>query len=204
MEKKNTEIETEIAKEDLIDPQMRFDALMGGVKDGGLRSVASINLIVSYIVANLSGKITAEIIATAMAQGQLANYFEVKNAIAKLLNSHTIVENEDGALSINKTTNADIDLVEKDLPYTVRVRSIELCQKMIAKEQYKKENKTAIIPTGDHFTVELHISGDSDDFMQLKLFAPTIEQAEMIKEKFLTDPAKVYETVIAAIFQNEE
>ena len=185
------------------DPFLAFDAFTAGVKDGGLRSVSAIHIIVCYIVANLGGKVTAEIIKQAMSEGMLANHFEVSDAISRLIKNGTIIEADDGALTLSDKSGASIELVEKDLPFTVRERSIHLCQKIIARETYRRENKVEIEPAGKAYTVTLHISGPETDFMKLSLYAATIEQAEMIKEKFITDPVSVYETLIEAIFANE-
>ncbi len=186
------------------DPMLRFDAFMGGVNDGGLRSVSSIRVLVCYIVENINSRVTREIITQAISENGIANYFEVTDAIEKLIKSGTVIESEDGALSLNKSTGADIELVEKDLPYTIRVRSIKLVQKIIAKETYRRENEASISEEGDGFCVTMNISDGKTEFMRLKLFAPSIEQAEMIKEKFLSDPANVYESLINGIFENEE
>ena len=190
--------------ENEIDPKLHFDAFMGGVKDGGLRSVNSIYLTICYIIENVDGKVTANNIIQAMSESGLANYFEVTDAIDKLMKDDTVIENEDGALSLNKNTGANIELIEKDLPYTVRTRSIELVQKIIAKEEYRRENKTEIVKTDKGYIVNLSVMGGDTEYLKLSLFATTIEQAEMIKEKFITNPAKVYEAVINGIFQNEE
>ncbi len=190
--------------ENEIDPKLHFDAFMGGVRDGGLRSVNSIYLTVCYIVENINGKVTKNVITQAMSEGGLANYFEVSDAIGKLIKSGTLIEDGGGALSLNKNTGADIELVEKDLPYTVRERSIRLVQKIIAKEKYRRENEAEIVKSEKGYDVILNISDGDTEYMKLKLFATTVEQAEMMKEKFLTNPAAVYEAVITGIFSNEE
>ena len=204
--KKLEELEKKLEElgENQTNPRLRFDAFMGGVKDGGLRSVSSINIMICYIVSNLSGKVTANVIVEAMAEGAIANHFEVTNAISKLKASGTILEAEDGGLTLTDNTKADIELIEKDLPYTIRESSIHLCQKIMAKETYRRENKVEILENGDAYTVVLHISGAQSDYMTLSLFAPTIDQAEMMKEKFITDPVKIYETVVESIFNNKE
>ncbi|MBE6720649.1 MAG: DUF4364 family protein [Ruminococcaceae bacterium] len=184
-------------------PLLRFDAMMAGVKNGGLRSVGGIHLLVSYIVATLSGRVKAETITSAMEQGQLANYFEVADAISKMLSSGVIKENDDGTLSLGNTGGAEIELIEKDLPLTVREQSIKLCQTIIAKEKFRRETKVEITETEQGFDVLLCVSDVNTDFMRLNLFAATREQAEMIKEKFISDPVAVYETVIGSIFANE-
>lgn len=190
--------------ENEIDPRLHFDAFMGGVKDGGLRSVNSIYLLVCYIVENVDGRVTADVITQAVNESGSANYFEVADAIDKLKKSGTLIEDENGALSLNKNTGADIELVEKDLPFTIRSRSVELVQKIIAKEKYRRENKVEIVRGENGFSVNMTIGDDKTSFMKLSLFAATAEQAEIIKEKFISNPAGVYESVINGIFSNEE
>lgn len=186
-----------------IDPKLRFDALMAGVPDGGLRSVSSISLIVCYIIANINGRVTAENITQTMDEGMFANHFEVADAISKLKKSGVINEAEDGALTLVNPSKANIELIEMDLPLTIRENSIKLCQKIIAKEKYKRENRVEITKKENCFNVNLNVSDNKTDFLSLNLFAATKEQAEMIKEKFISNPIKVYETLIEAIFNNK-
>lgn len=188
--------------ENEIDPRLRFDAFMGGVLDGGLRSVSSINLLVCYIIANINGKVTAENIINTMDEGMLANHFEIADAVSKLKKNGIIAENEDGALTLVDSSKANIDLIEKDLPLTVRERSISICQKIIARESYERENKVEIINTDKGYNVTLHISDKDTDFMTLTLYAGSKEQAETLKEKFISNPIKVYDTLIESIFNN--
>ena len=185
------------------DPMLRFDALMAGVKNGGLRSKGSINLLVCYIVSTLEGRVKAETITTALEESELANYFEVAGSISRMINSGVVVENEDGTLSLGDTKGAPIDMIEKDLPLTVREESIRLCQKIIAKEDFERDNKVEITKTDRGYEVSLCVSDSNTDFMRLTLFASSVEQAEVIKDKFITNPVAVYETMIDSIFDNE-
>lgn len=194
--------ELENASPNEIDPKLRFDAFTAGIKNGGLRSVTSIQLLVCYIIANINAKVTAQNIIETVDEGMLANHFEISNAIAKLQNKGIIIENEDLALSLKENDKEIIDIIERDLPLTVRETAIKLCQKIIAKETYKRENKTEIIPLENGYNVNLHITDGETDYLTLDLFAPTIEQAELIKDKFITNPVQVYETLINSIFKN--
>ena len=205
MDKNNFEIENNIdnMSQNEIDPKLRFDAFTAGMQDGGLRSVSSISLIVCYIIANINGRVTAENITQTMDEGMFANHFEVADAISKLKKSGVITESEDGALSLINVSKANIELIEMDLPLTVRENSIKLCQKIIAKENYKRENRVEIIEKDKGYIVNLNVSDKETDFLSLNLFALTKEQAEMIKEKFISNPIKVYETLIDAIFDNK-
>ncbi len=198
----NTENNIEKMSQNEIDPKLRFDAFMAGVQDGGLRSVSSISLIVCYIIANINGKVTADNITRTMDEGMFANHFEVADAISKLMKNGVIREDEDGALILVNNSRANIELIEMDLPLTIRENSIKLCQKIIAKEKYRRENKVEITKKDKGYIVNLNVSDNDTDYLSLNLFASTKEQAEMIKEKFISDPIKVYETLIEAIFDN--
>ena len=84
--------------EKIIEPKMRFDAFMANVKDGGLRSVSSIYMLVCYIVANMNNRVSAATIIEAVDGAMIANYFEISDAVAKLLKAGTIMENDDKML----------------------------------------------------------------------------------------------------------
>ena len=202
MKKEYEEIENMSVNE--TDPRLRFDAFTGGILNGGLRSVSSINMLVCYMVANIDGKVTAENIIETMDEGMIANHFEITEAIARLKNSGVIAENDDGALYLKKDGKATIDLIEKDLPLSVREKSINICQKIIARETYKRENKAEITKTDKGYDISLTVSDIDTDYMALKLYASTIEQAEIIRQKFITDPISVYEKLIDSIFENQE
>lgn len=203
------ELDNEIDKDNIksqnrneYDIRLRFDAFTAGIKNGGLRSVATINLLVCYIIASINNKVTAQNIIDTVAEGEIANHFEISNAIAKLIQSGVIVEDEEGTLTLAVDSPESIELIEHDLPLTIRDSAIKICQKIIAKETFKRENKVEIIPIENGYNVELHISDNKTDYLKLTLFAPSKEQAEMIKDKFITNPIKVYDNLITSIFNN--
>lgn len=188
--------------EKIIEPKMRFDAFMANVKDGGLRSVSSIYMLVCYIVANMNKRVSAATIIEAVNDAMIANYFEISDAVNKLIKAGTINEGDDKMLYMDEQDVKEIALIEKDLPLTIRQRSIKACQKVIARESYKRENKVICEQIDGGYKVHLKVSDNTTDFMNLELFAVTDTQAELIKDKFISDPAAVYETLIDAIFNN--
>ena len=188
--------------EKIIEPKMRFDAFMANVKDGGLRSVSSIYMLVCYIVANMNKRVSAATIIEAVNDAMIANYFEISDAVNKLIKAGTINEGDDKMLYMDEQDVKEIALIEKDLPLTIRQRSIKACQKVIARASYKRENKVICEQVDGGYKVHLKVSDNTTDFMNLELFAVTDTQAELIKDKFISDPATVYETLIDAIFNN--
>lgn len=181
-------------------PALDFDAFTGGIEDGGLRSSSTISILVCYILANCEEKITAANITDALVDGKIVNYFEASNAIAKMIKKGHFIEDEQGYLTITRDCKFAVDIVEKDLPITIRERSIALVRKIAAEEIYKKENKVEINKVDDGYEITMHVSDIDKDFMVLTLRVPTIAQAELIKEKFQQKPAKIYENLMTSLF----
>lgn len=184
-----------------FNPAMQFDAFTAGIEDGGLRSITSIEILSCYILANCDEKITAKIIVDSLVEGKIANYFEISNAISKMIKLGNFTEDEDGYLHISDDCRYSVDLVEKDLPITIREKAVELVRKTVKFEINKKENKTEIAKEGKQFKITMHVSDRNSDFMVLSLFVPTQAQAEVIRDKFQAHPAEVYETLINSIFE---
>lgn len=187
-----------------FNPALQFDAFTAGIEDGGLRSSSSITIIACYILANCKEKITAKNIVDALVEGKIANYFEISSAISKMIKKGHFVEDDEGYLIITEDCRYSVDLVENDLPLTIREKSIELVRKIVKREIYKKENKADIEKVGDQFKVTLHVSDKDKDFMVLSLFTPSETQAEVIRDKFQQHPADVYENLITSIFNAKD
>ena len=110
-------------------------------------------------------------------------------------------EEDDGTLTITEDCKFAVDIVEKDLPITIRERSIALVRKLAVREIYKKENKVDIKEAEDGYEITLHVSDVDKDFMILTLNVPTIAQSELIRDKFQQEPAKIYENLMNSIFE---
>ncbi|MCC8073918.1 MAG: DUF4364 family protein [Clostridiales bacterium] len=183
-----------------FNPAMQFDAFTAGVEDGGLRSSSSIEILVCYILANCKEKITSQNIVDALVEGKIANYFEVSSAISKMIKLKNVVENDDGSLSLTGKSQFAIELVEKDLPIVIREKAVELVSKIKTLELYKKETKVDITEAQNGYKITLRITDNDIDYMALTLYVPTLEQADVIKNKFQEHPTEVYQNLINYIF----
>ena len=181
-------------------PVLDFDAFTAGIEDGGLRSSSAISILVCYILANCEKKITAQNIIDAIVDGKIANYFEVSNAISKMIKKGHFKENENGKLEIRKDCKINDDIDKKDLPITIREKSIEMVRRLAEREINKKENKVEIIPENGYFKITMHVSDIDKDFMVLSLNVPTMAQAELIRDKFQQNPTEIYQNLINSIF----
>ena len=58
--------------------------------------------------------------------------------------------------------------------------------------------------TENGYRVNCHVSGGDVDLLQFSLYAPDIEQAELMKKSFLSYPATVFKTMLALMTKNKE
>ncbi len=182
---------------------INFDALPYGASDGGLHSTMDIYLMICYVVVKSKERLTDDVLINTMVEGEFANYFETTNALQKIKDKGLIVVNEQGFLKPANNCEYFVELVENELPYSMRKRSVKLAAKLAVKELYRKENEVEIIKDGDDFIVTMHFKDCGKDFMVLSLRAVTAAQAEMFKEQFYADPVKIYNDLIDSLFQNE-
>ena len=139
----NENIESQNRNE--YDIRLRFDAFTAGIKNGGLRSVATINLLVCYIIASINNKVTAQNIIDTVAEGEIANHFEISNAIAKLIQSGVIVEDEEGTLTLAVDSPESIELIEHDLPLTIRDNAIKILENILIITTKKVPRKAGLL-----------------------------------------------------------
>ena len=162
-------------------PALQFDAFTAGIEDGGLRSSSSIAILACYIIARSEERLTKKNVVDALVEGKIANYFEITSAISKMIKTDNLVEGEDGYLSVTSKCAFNVEMLENDLPITIREKAVELAAKTARLEIYKKENKATVEKDGDKYKVTLHVSDKNCDFMVLSLYFPSEAQAQVVK-----------------------
>lgn len=160
-------------------PALQFDAFTAGIEDGGLRSSSSIAILACYIIARSEEKLTKKNVVDALVEGKIANYFEITSAISKMIKTDNLVEGEDGYLSVTSKCAFNVEMLENDLPITIREKAVELAAKTARLEIYKKENKATVEKDGDKYKVTLHVSDKNCDFMVLSLYFPSKSYCRM-------------------------
>ena len=183
-------------------PNYDFDALPYGSADG-LRSTVDIYILICYVVVNSKERLSDDVLVKTMVEGEFANYFETTNALQKIKEKGLFTVNEQGFLKPANNCEYFVELVENELPYTMRKRAVELAAKLAVKELYRQENEVEVIKNDDDYTVTMHFRDCGKNFMVLSLTVPTSAQAEMFKEQFYADPVKIYNNLIDSLFSDE-
>lgn len=185
-------------------PALQFDAFTAGIEDGGLRSSSSIALLACYIVDRSGVKLTAKNVCEALSAGKIANYFEISSAIGKMITANNLEQDESGYLTVTEKCKFNVDMLENDLPLTIREKAVELCARAAKRDINKKENKAEIEKDGDRYKITMHVSDRDCDFMTLSLYCNSEAQALVIKDKFQQHPARIYENLIDSLFAQDD
>jgi len=179
-----------------------YDVFDEGVAPGGLKNRADIKLLVCYIINNVDRPITKTQINEVMLQQSLANYFEVNQAISELLEDGNIVSElvgEDEILQTTEKGRSASEILQKDIPLTVREKAINTATRILLRARRESENKIEIQKLDVGYNVTFTILEKEDELMKLTLYVADSEQAAQIKERFLEDPVALYSVIISTL-----
>lgn len=182
---------------------MQFDAFTGGVEPGGLRSKSEIRILICYLLSSVGSPLTKDDIVSIISDYGLANYFEVTDAIADMLNKGLIVSSgkkiESQYISVNDSGRMVAKQLNTALPPSVRDKAVKAAINLLAKTKREKENKVEINETESGCNVVCHISGGHNDLMCFSLSVPDMWQAQIVKKNFQKSPETIYRVLLALV-----
>lgn len=177
---------------------MPNDAFPQGVAPGGLWSKNDIRILVCYILRSAGGALSREDLTQVIGEKDLANYFEVTEAVDALLAQGHLAQEEDG-LTVTETGREIADNLDVSLPLSVRDKALEAAVRLLAQAKVRRENRVEIAQAQGGWRVTCHISGGPADLMTVSLTVADRAQAALIEENFYKDPQGVYGLLLAAL-----
>lgn len=185
---------------------MDFDALTAGIEPGGLRTKSEIKLLICYMLTSAKTSLVKADIINIIQDNGLANYFEITDAFADLLeNGNIACENEkEDRFVITATGTMISSQLDISLPISVRERALSATINLLAKIKREQENRVRIQQTEQGYMVSCSVSGGDMDLMSLSLYVPDMLQAKMVKKNFHKDPARVYRCLLALVTGNSD
>lgn len=186
---------------------MKFDAFTAGVDLGGLRTKDDIKLLICYMLSSVNQPLTKDEIVSVLQENNLANYFEINDALSDLIENNNIVSNntEDSKFTITKSGKLITTQLETSLPISIREKTLSAAVNLLAKIKRENEN-TAIIKKADNgYYVSCNISGGNNlNLLAIDLFVPDSKQAELVKRNFQGDPNLIYSCMLALLTHNSD
>ncbi len=177
------------------------DAFTAGVAPGGLISSQHVKLMVCYILARIGKPISRDDMLSLLQYEEIANYFEVVQAIDDLNKGGTI-RRTDAPFEEYEITNDGEEVVAelyRDLPYTMREKALKAAIKMMARNRSEAENRVEMVKTDVGVNVTCSVMDIDRPILTVTLLVPDMDQANLVKETFLDNPLKVYSGSIALL-----
>lgn len=181
-----------------------FNAFSGGIAPGGLRSQNDIRILICYLLQSVPAPLSEEDLTKILQEKSLANFFEIKDALASLITNHHIEKDAGGNMVICESGREIASNLDVTLPLSVRDKALEAAVKLLARAKNEREHKVDIIKTNAGYQVRCHISGGNLELMGISLYVPDEKQALLVKEQFFRDPGSVYTLLLAALTGEKE
>ena len=179
---------------------VEFDAFASGIEYGGLRNMLEIKILICYMLTMVKEPMTREQLADCFQKTGLVNYFDLNTAVDELLKTGGVIYEDKyldaNALFITERGKGIALTLETSLTKSTRDRAVNSAIKLLSRARAERETTVDIIKTETGYNVTFVIEGFGEKLMSLSLYAPDALQAEQLKEGFLNDPAKVYESII--------
>jgi serine/threonine protein phosphatase PrpC len=175
------------------------DALTAGVSQiGGLFTIAEIRVLICYIFSKIDDAVPGNLFANTLHYEGIANCFEVNDSIAYLCDNGQLelVSREDDTYRITEKGKDVAETLKTTLSIVVKERAYNAAIKMVSRFRNAKETDIKISREDNKIFITCSAIDNKTPFMSVKLLVSDEEQAVHIKEKFLSDPTKIYSSLI--------
>lgn len=187
---------------------MAFDTFDAGVAPGGLRSKNEIKILICYLFASVNDKMSQSLVVEAIRSHELANFFEIVVAFEELIHDGNLRESDivDNEQTYELTVNGKViaSQLETTLAHTVKQKSYDCALRLLSERKTARENFVDIQKTDNGFLVNCRVSGGEVTLLDFTLYAPSFEQAEVLKKNFLSYPQTVYKTMLGLMTKDIE
>lgn len=187
---------------------MEQEIFRAGVRPGGPTTNDEVKILVCYILSKTGEAMSFEQLHEALSEHELVNYFELVTAVDSLGNTGHIqaARAENGAdlysaTGLGRDTARTIDGL---VPSSVRRKAAASADRLLRRQRRKREVAAVIEPSGPGFGVKLSLPESGLDLVEFSVFCPTMEEAELVRRRFLNDPAYIYKGVMALLTGDRE
>lgn len=186
-------------------PGLDLNAFTAGVEPGGLTRGYEIKILVCYLLGQIGTGMTFTQINDALLHRGLVNYFELANALSDLAESgHLKAEDcagkqEDTIYRLTDLGRQTADTFANTLPASVREKAVKSARHQLLRRKIESSNHAAIRQAEDGYVVDMTICDIGSDLLSVSLFMPTEQEAQQVRQHFLSDPLLVYKGVLALL-----
>ena len=172
-----------------------------------LNSVHDVKVLLCYLLEKLKYPVTESQLYEIALDSQVINYFFYTEALGSLLENGSVRKvSRDGEtyIELEEKGRFGADYFNETIPYYFRKQLLKTALYYFARLRRESETDIEIVPTGNGCEVKCTVKDTGFDLMRLTLYAPDEDQARLIREKIMLDPAGFYSMVIGFALENKE
>lgn len=172
-----------------------------------LTDTYAVKILICYFLRQINRPITPLQLTEIATDDGIVNYFVFTEAMNQLLEAKTItIEQEDGEeyYVLSELAKLGADDFKRMVPKSFRDKILGSGLRFFAKLKNENDVKVSISEQEKGFTVGIHCTDGPLMLMDLKLYAPDREQAELLADKIMLNPADFYGKVLDFALDNEE
>jgi len=163
---------------------------------GFIREDTEIKVLILFIMRRLHKPVTLDLLTDLTMCDDAVGYFDVTECIAMLVDTGHI-KLEDNKYSLTSKGERNGEILEKNLPYTVKIKAEE----KTADLRTILNRNAMIITNRDQcenggYKVSLSLSDGIGEIISMELFAINEQRADKLERGFRKNAEKVYQTII--------
>ncbi len=182
-------------------------SLMKEFTPAELDSAHYVKVLLCYLLNKLDRAVSEEQLYEIALDSEAINYFYYAEALESLIKNGSAkrTEKENGVyIELTEKGRHGADYFDETVPRYYRYRILKAAAYYFARLERKSDAEVKVVPTENGFEVQCAVKDADYDLMGLNLYAPDREQAELIKDKIMLDPAGFYRRVVGFALENEE
>ncbi len=173
-----------------------------------LRDLQTVKILICYLLCKLKKPVTADQLYDISVSTEIINYFYYQEAVSFLIENNSIKseKNEKGE-DVYTITQKGIDgtkMLENYAPKSYRDKIVTAALRYFARLKYENDVKIEYIESENGYYVHCQCPDKSYDLMDLKLYAPDREQAELIGKNIMKNPVGFYSKILKMTLENKE
>ncbi|MDE5583992.1 MAG: DUF4364 family protein [Ruminococcus sp.] len=181
---------------------------MTEMADTVIKDLPTLNILLCYLLHRVDRPVETDQLYEIAMETEMISYFSYQDSI-KYLTENGLIDigfNREGkeCFFIKPKGQACAEQLKSYAPKSCRDKAVLVALKYFARLKYEQEIKIEYIPSEQGCYINVRCIDSKYDLMDMKLFAPDLEQAKLVGRKIMLNPAGFYGKIIDFVLSNEE
>ena len=168
---------------------------------GFIHERIEVKVLILFIMRRLSEPVALDVLTGLTLCDEGISYFDVTDCLANLIETKHL-RLEDDKYSLTSKGKRDGEILEKDLPYSVRVKAEAATAAVRLHQNRDAMIKTSCTANEDGgYKVAVSLSDGIGEILSMELFAANEQQANAIEKGFRKDAEQIYLSIIEMLIK---